>query len=444
MTTRLNEWTQALVTLKTLTASSLVLVGFSLTACDHRPPAIAATAVTAAPHGLAQAIRDMDVAILTNWQGRSGATPSEVALAQAAVASLGRNEDVAAAQLVNATNDPALSSELHRYAGLMLFNVRFRQGRYGDALKAIDAALSLGADSDPVRAASDLQGRSFAAALADAPSMQASALLPGELPVVRDGLSLPRAEVAINGVRETAVLDTGASFPAIVESRVRRAGLRMLGTTAEGRSNSRSAMQFRLAIADTLSIGGMEFKDVVFTVVPDSALRFGGGKYTINAIIGLPILLEMGRLEFHDREGKLHYGPSPHAPGVDSNLLLNGTRPLILVRADGADGPLQMMLDTGSNKTNITGQAAADYPSLMVDAEARTVTVGGAGGETREKIRVIPSLNMSVQGFRVPLRDVWVRSTGIGGRHGIMGHDILGAGAGYVVDFQAMRFELLP
>lgn len=423
--------------------TGLLFCALLVMSCDDDEVLVENTESATAVTDLAAAIREMDMTQLAAWETRSGATRSEVDLAQATLAAYGRDESVAIAGLMAATVDPTLSSELRRYAWLMIFNIRLRQNRYGDAVAAMDAALEIGADPNPARAAADLQGRGFAAALVDAPTMRIPALAESEIALTRDALGLPLANVVIDGIVQPAVFDTGASFPLLVQSRVDALGLRMLDTVAEGRTNSRDALSFRFAVADTLEIGGMLFEHVVFTVVPDATLIFGDDGYAIETIIGLPVLLHLGRLEFRVTDGVLRFGPSGHSPSSDSNLLLSGTRPLVLVDVADANERLQLMLDTGMNATSITDRAAAEFPRLAVGVRERTVAVGGVGGLSRERVGVIPDLVVSVHGLEVPLTGVWVRSVEIGGRHGILGQDVLSAYSGYVLDFQAMRFELL-
>jgi hypothetical protein len=201
-----------------------------------------------------------------------------------------------------------------------------------------------------------------------------------------------------------------------------------------------------MAIADRVTLGGMEFENVVFGVFPDASLTFAGGAYSIEAIIGLPVLMELGRIEIREQGGTggLRYGPSPSDRTEAPNLLLNGLNPLVLVTAAAAEGPLLMTLDTGARTTQLTPHAAEAYPRLVADARTETGTIAGVGGERRDEIQIIPRLDLSVDGFDIALRDVRLAAFARDARHGVLGQDVLRAGGGYALDFEALRFEILP
>jgi predicted aspartyl protease len=406
---------------------------------------VAAPGAAADETRLVEALWSIDVPGLRELAASSDTPSPERALAEGALAALHRNEEAAGRQLLASTEDAALSAELRRLAWLTLFNVRFREGRYQDAVNAMDAADALGAESDPARALSNAQARSIAVILADAPAMRVSVLAPGELPLRRDRLGLLRAGVEINEVNEEAVIDTGASFSVMSESRAERAGLRFLGE-ASAATASQSAVPFKLAVADRLVLADVTYENVVFAVYADEALEFLGGLYSIDAIIGLPVLIDLGRLEFR-RDGRaeaLRYGPSPEAPGgQEANLVLNGLNPLVLVSVVGLDAPLVMMLDTGSSGTGLTPLAGEDHPELLQGAREEIGTAGGIGGSVAANTQIIPQLELSIAGVDVPLRNVRVAPVARDARHGLIGQDVLSSGIGYVLDFQALRFELL-
>lgn len=406
---------------------------------------VATPGATADETRLVDALRSIDIPALRDLAVSSDTPSAERSLAEGALAALSRDEEAAGAQLLASTEDVALSGDLRRMAWLTLFNVRFRQGRYQDAVNAMDAADALGVESDPARAVSNAQARAIADILADAPATRASVLKPGEIPLRRDRLGLMRAGVQVNDVNEEAVIDTGASFSVMSESRARRAGLRLLGEAAAATA-SQSAVPFKLAVADRLVLGDMTYENVVFGVYPDEALEFLGGLYSIDAIVGLPVLIDLGRLEFR-RSGQaevLRYGPSREARSdQEANLLLNGLNPLVLVGAAGADMPLVMMLDTGSSGTGLTPLAAADHPELVQGAREEVGTVAGLGGAVAAEVQIIPQLELSVAGVDIPLSNVRVAPVARDVRHGLIGQDVLWSGVGYVLDFEALQFELL-
>ena len=93
----------------------------------------------------------------------------------------------------------------------------------------------------------------------------------------------------------------------------------------------------------------------MFIVVPDSDLPVPR-RLRISAIIGLPVLMTLGRLEFLDSGAPtLLYDAQRNKPaghsGTHSNMLLSSLTPLVLVHVPGSGALLRMELDTGSNIT---------------------------------------------------------------------------------------------
>jgi len=323
-----------------------------------------------------------------------------------------------------------------------LSGVYLRQSRFADAAAAMSAAAAFGIERDEATAAVNEQARVFAEALAEAPRMRAEVAASGETAITRDLAQLARAQTDINGVTIDAVLDTGASYSTITQSEAERMRLRFLDAHVTVGSSTGDA-DARLAIADTLTLAGGVFHDVVFIVLPDEALTFGGGAYKIGAIVGFPVLVELGRLEFaldDDQEHLRHRRSTRHA---QPNMILDGLQPVAEVEAPSANATLVMIIDTGARRTGFSMQAARDFPALVEGADTRTTTLGGAGGEiTHEDALAIASLTINAGGRSVTLQDLRVTDNDRN-QHGLIGQDLLRSGRGYVLDFDAMRFELL-
>lgn len=421
------------------------LIFASLLALTSAASTISA-AQTVAPAATAPAAGDLAAALETSDPVRlraiaAGANRAEAALAQGALLALTRQDDEAVAALQGAARDTRLSPALRRSAWMSLSGVRMRQGHFADAVSAMDAGAAFGA-LEPGSA----QARAFAAALTGVAPMRAPRLTAGSSPIERDMAQLARARVTINGVEENAVLDTGAAYSTITETQAARMRMRMLDGSVTVGSTATAQAPARLGVADTLTIGGATFRGVVFIVMPDGALSFAGGAYKIDLIVGFPVLVNLGRLEFvreGDRE-ELRYGPSPHARNDDSNLLLEGLQPVAMVRAAGAERPLRLLLDTGARRSNLSRRAVDEFPALATGAVARETTVGGAGGTaTHANALSFPRLSVDVAGAPFTLEDVRVLDDD-GRRHGAIGQDLMRAGRGYVIDFDAMRFEVMP
>jgi hypothetical protein len=163
----------------------------------------------------------------------------------------------------------------------------------------------------------------------------------------------------MNGADQDAVIDTGAGFSTITRSVADRLGVALLDEEVSVTSGSREEVKTQLGMLDTLNFGDAVLMNVVFIVVPDEALSFSGGAYTINAIIGLPVFLELKRLEFvrgKDSES-LIYGPGAGNASGRANMLLDGVEPMVLPKSDRAAPPLRLFIDTGGARTLLYASA---------------------------------------------------------------------------------------
>jgi hypothetical protein len=202
----------------------------------------------------------------------------------------------------------------------------------------------------------------------------------------------------------------------------------------------------RLAVAEKVKFGSVEFENAVFIVFPDAALSFADGAYTIDAIVGLPILRRLRCLEFADGEkdrGRLSFGPAPQAVTADANLILDGLQPIALVGVDGTEVWLRMLLDTGADKTQLKQLAVRDFPSLAPSRTLDSFNVGGAGAvASQQAAPAISKLALKVSNTVVSLSDVPVLTSSSPVLHGVLGQDLLNSQHGYTVNFDAMQITL--
>jgi predicted aspartyl protease len=413
--------------MKSLFAAS-ILVALVVTSVD-------AHAQTA---DVATAIQNSDVAAI---EAAATGSTSESVLARGVLAGMRRQDDAALIDLHAAAGDQSLSASLRRDAWMTAAGIYGRQSRFPEVVAAIEAANAAAPARDEEAARDTEQTLVFARALVTVPQMQADVAASGETALEYDMARLPRADVTINGRRQEAVLDTGANYSTITESTARRLGLRMLPDAITVGASGNDAVAGHLAVADTLVIAGAQYRDVVFIVLPDTALSFMGGVYRIPAIVGFPILSALGRVEFAGNT--LRHSRSGQTWSADSNVLFRDLEVLVSVTANG--NPVQLFVDSGAQTSHLTPRATQQFPTLLEGADTRNVRIGGAGGSRlHENAAVIPSLAIGVNGRRVSLENVHVVGDESDRHHGTLGQNVLRAGGGYAIDFDALRLELLP
>lgn len=369
---------------------------------------------------------------------KSAATAAERKLAAGRLLDL-RQRDKAALAMLQPLAKGAADKDIRAAAWLSLANVAMQRDRYADAARAMAAAKAL--RSTPF-STDEQQNLDMAKALAGERPMTVGRLAAGRVPVTRDMAGLPRVPMTVGGVAIDAVFDTGAGFSTVTESAATRLGIRMLDGAVAVASSSKETLPTKLGVAGRLEFGDAVLYNVVFIVLPDSTLTFGGGVYKIEAIVGLPVMEALSRIEFARADGKefIGYGRGPGRPAL-GNLILADGQPLVLCEADGK--PLRLFLDSGATTTMLNSSAAKDYPALTAAAVKEAATLTGAGGSnTDENAMTLPLLRLTIAGGAFALEKVNLYSKYEATHHGVIGQDLLKQGKGWVMDFDSMSFAI--
>jgi hypothetical protein len=220
-----------------------------------------------------------------------------------------------------------------------------------------------------------------------------------------------------------------------------------VGPEVTVRSSSSDAVSAHLGVAEELIIGSAHFHNIVFIVFPDAALSFADGAYTIDAIVGLPVLQRLRCLEFKDDEddrGHIYFGPAQRrAKTTDANFILDGLQPIALVDVNGTDTRLRMLIDTGADRTHLKELAVRDFPNLGRSGTMDSFRLGGAGAvTTQQAVPAIVQLPLKLRRTVVSLMDVPVLASDNPILHGVLGQDLLNSLHAYTIDFDSMVIEL--
>jgi hypothetical protein len=388
---------------------------------------------------LLASIRTVDTTSIA--QIARGPRSAETEVAQGVLAAFQGSDENAVRMLQVTGASSAISPELRFEAWRALADVHRRNGRFADAANALEAGLGLGLKQDALEAQSIAATLANDRALVGVSAMQGEISRSAEVPIERNALRMPQVELFINGQRQGVVLDPGAPSSLIAESAARRLGLRLLDGSGQVASNGIRNLQARFAVADTMKFAGADFREVLFTVIADDALTFGdaGDPAKIEAILGLPVMRRLGRLEFViTEEGeRLRRRSTRAANRTGANMILAGSQAVALVNIEGTAAPLRMALDSGAIRSSLTRLGASEFPTLMANAIQDTRSMGSGVGT-----QVIPRMVLKLGEENVRLVNVAVAG-GPPCCHGVIGQDFLRSRAGYVIDFDAMRVELV-
>ena len=233
-------------------------------------------------------------------------------------------------------------------------------------------------------------------------------------------LSVP---VAINGKTYPFTLDTGTGTTAISQRLADELGLRTICDSI--RIDGIGSRLGSLAIADSLCVGNIVYKNPVVAVLPpnpavDTLLY-------IDAILGRDLLIAVGEVQIYPKKKKTVFPATPTpSPLPEKNLvLMNGGDPYL--EAWSGDERLLMLFDTG----NSTGGMYPSYyrkhkERIETEGAPDTVLVGGMDLYTATVYR-LPGFSLRTCGSEIGIDNMIVETAENGpSRTGQSGDGVLG------------------
>lgn len=263
-------------------------------------------------------------------------------------------------------------------------------------------------------------------ALKDIPKQQVIRNSDFNIPMERDKVGLSNIEVALGADSMNMVFDTGANLSVLARSYVDKLGLKLIKAGFSVGALTGARINSDLAVADSLSIGGLKFRHVVFLVFDDEDLSIPQVDYHINGIIGYPVIEAMEELRI-SRDGQL-FVPREPASYTYNNMALDGFTPIVAGSYRG--DTLRFHLDTGAPGTSLFALFYRKYrEEIDTNYEKTVFKSGGAGGVVEFEGYIIDDLPLKIAGSTVSLDSLPVHIADIGGResnfHGNLGQDYI-------------------
>ena len=352
--------------------------------------------------------------------------------------------DESAERKLEALVDDDIDPRIVARAKRSLSGVFVRQGRYGDAADVMKEVIDMpgehGVTIDPGSMA-------FFKALSPVDAMISSAECDCRSTVSRDKINLPRIRITVNGFSDEAIFDTGAAFSTVSLTMAEKMRLQPLQDKVEVSGSTDQLVETGIAVAKELLIDGARFHNVPFIVVADEDLTFSNVDYSISSILGLPVIRDMGRLEFSNERGQemLSFGATASHPDPErANLITSGWQLVFLAQTGSSERRLRYFLDSGATTSALLRLSAELVPDLIEGAGKGTASYGGVGGEIFEKdVLVVDSTLMKIGSNELGIGPINVLDDDGSQRHGIVGQDILSPFETLILDFDAMNLELL-
>lgn len=180
---------------------------------------------------------------------------------------------------------------------------------------------------------------------------------------------------------------------------------------------------------------------MVFLVFPEESLSFNEGRYTIDAILGFPVINALENLRLV--QGKTFFFSRAAPSAKKENLALDFLTPVVEVIQN--DKSLAFTFDTGATTTALY----EEYYLLNEEEIQRlgtrdSINLGGAGGSVK-----IPVYKAPFEGaigdseFRLEAASIHLKEQADNrGIYGNLGQDVLKQFDTLSLDFRNMRIEL--
>ncbi|WP_242132619.1 retropepsin-like aspartic protease [Aestuariivivens marinum] len=230
-------------------------------------------------------------------------------------------------------------------------------------------------------------------------------------PMVRDKVGLFNVDVTINDTIKNFVFDTGANISVIKRSLVKHLNLTYIESDFYVTAFTGQRVDSDIAIAETLRIGELTFKNVVFLVLNDEDISFPQIDYYINGIIGFPVIEAMEEIRI-SKNDSIHVPQNPVEYNL-SNFALDGLTPIIAVNYK--KDTLSFGFDTGARVSTLYAPFYEKYKN-EVDSnyELQKFKSGSAGGVIEFEGYIIEDIVLKVGESNASLKDLQLHKYKIG------------------------------
>jgi len=312
-----------------------------------------------------------------------------------------------------------------------------REGRYERSLHEMDALLALDPnDSDATST------RPFIEALSRFPDQAVQRSGVNKVTVQMDDGRLP---LVINGKKAAYFIDTGANLSTISESDALLFGMDIHEVKSTGADINGNRVLFRIALAKSFALGGIELRNVAFLVVAKDAQPFVDMELGQRGLVGLPVLLALGSITWN-REGAFESDLSPSRGNLAvANICFDDLNLVTEASFEGHAYPF--VLDTGAVTSDLWpkfADIARDLIRKSSTHESHTVT--GVGGRQKFETVSIPKVILELGGESVALQPAHIltsqRESTPEWFYGNLGIDLLRQAESVTLNFKAMTLQL--
>jgi len=214
------------------------------------------------------------------------------------------------------------------------------------------------------------------------------------IPWSHDKLGLIEISIKTNGAVFNGIFDTRANISTITRTYAKKLGLHISNVSYD-ESSGATGIKFKtgMGVADSLYIGDILVKNVVFQVMPDSILYIAPVKFQLNIIIGFPVIEQLGEVHIF-KNGKMTIPLTPAKSDLH-NFVLDGLDPVIALKA--GNDTLDFHFDSGASSSMFYVSYLNKYKAEVIKtAKKKMVGFGGAGGSQKKEVYILPKINLTL------------------------------------------------
>lgn len=260
----------------------------------------------------------------------------------------------------------------------------------------------------------------------------------------RDKANLANIPVKTSGVSKNFVFDTGANFSVIQRSVAQEMNCEIIPIQFDVTAITGMKVKSDLAVMKELWLGDIKCENVVFLVFNDQDLSFSEAGYSIQGIIGFPVIRSFDEIRLNNADEL--FIPKVAEPVSVSNMIINGFVPAVQVLYHS--DTLQFSFDTGAAETFLNSSYYQKYKrTVEKKGKKKKLKSGGAGGVVEYVGYVLPKVTLSVGQATATLKDVQVMKESVAETDtdfdGNLGQDFIKQFAEMVINFKysSIRFN---
>jgi predicted aspartyl protease len=250
---------------------------------------------------------------------------------------------------------------------------------------------------------------------------------------------------AVNSESVTYFFDTGAWLNSISESEARRLQLRFAdqstGSSVTTSTGGQAAM--RMAVASSVTIGGIHYRDVSFAVFPDEQEPWSLLPVGRRGLLGISLIQGFRTMRWNPSGGmEIGFG-SKRVRSSLRNLYFDDDHLTVASKTNGQR--VCTTVDTGAITTDLYQNFARQFAGLLNQKGTKEKhEIRGMGGAATSDAMALPRLSFELGGANVILSPAHITLQQIGDPRcvGNFGMDLFKQGRYLLIDLQSMRLEL--